>query len=197
MLDANAAKLRESITKLLEQIAKLITPKKQSLVFMINSLDLILNAFIGAKVTDCEDYRALKTVLDTHVTEYIKEELSQYYGKLIEFILVAEGQVSRNSTHMQNQQRIQAGEVENLAREFKENWKAGVEHLSTDVTRSFSNLASGQQILQQIYTQLILYYNRFTQIVRLCWKDPPFKNNLIGPQVILVEIKKYSKDFAN
>jgi hypothetical protein len=101
MLDANLGTLRDSVIHLLESLTAKITPKKQSHIFMINSLDLILNTFISAKMVDVEDYRVLKRLLDSYVTKFIEDELEEYYGKMIAFIKVAEGQVSKNSTHLQ------------------------------------------------------------------------------------------------
>jgi hypothetical protein len=209
MLDANLGTLRDSIINLLENIGSRITPPKQSHIFMINSFDLILIAFINAKVAEVEDVSirekksiedvlVLRKSMDHYISLFVEDELTEFYGKMITFIKNTEEKVSKNSTHQQNQQRIQSGEVENIAKEFKDNWKSGVEHISNDIAKNFPNFkTTGQAILQKIYTQLLLYYNRFTNIVKLCWKDPPFKNSIVGPQVILMEIKKYSTDFNN
>lgn len=101
MLDVNLGTLRDNIISLLEAIESRITPPKQAHIFMINSLDVILNTFIGAKMVDVEDARVLKKSFDNHVSKFIEEELDECYGKMIAFLKLTEPQISRNSTHMQ------------------------------------------------------------------------------------------------
>ncbi|KAL0483883.1 vacuolar protein sorting protein VPS52 [Acrasis kona] len=171
MLEANLATLRDAYIGLLERTAAEIRPAKDCHIYKINSLDHVLTIFNAAKVSEVDDVRELRRISETSVARFMEDELIERYGNIVTFTKTAEEQVSKNSTPEQNQQRVNLVEMENIAKEFKNHWKAGVEYISTDVTKSFSNLAVGQLILKQIYIQLIYYYNRFNSVVKLCGKE--------------------------
>lgn len=62
--------------------------------------------------------------------------------------------------------------------------------------KNYGNFKTGIVILRKTLTQLLLYYTRFTNIVYMCYQNPPFRSSLVSPQVITFEIRNYAKDFA-
>ena len=85
--------------------------------------------------------------------------------------------------------------MENLVIEFSKDWKGALKTIHKDVMTFFSSFRVGSEILKKVYTQLVLYYTRFTNITSLCYSAPPFRRDLVSLQVILYEIRtNYIKD---
>ena len=60
----------------------------------------------------------------------------------------------------------------------------------------FANFKNGMEILKQVLTQLLLYYSRFTDnIVKKCFRNPPWAKDIVAINTIMYEIKKYSRQF--
>ncbi|KAL9645215.1 hypothetical protein ABK040_002416 [Willaertia magna] len=208
--------LRTAITKQLFAIAdKLYSskPKKQQ-IFLINSFDIIVNQFIQSKIELNPDGIAISKLLNKQVSAYIEEELSECYARMIRFIRETEpklGAISNtpptndstntnnnndsNINYVQNRAKVDCAEMEDLAKDFERNWKQGISHINTNILQNFSNFNTGKEILNKTFTQLLLYYNRFTKIVSLCYNNPPFRSSLISNQKIYFEYRKYNQDF--
>ena len=91
---------------------------------------------------------------------------------------------------------LDAALVERVARDFAENWQQALDEVNRDVIVHFASFVNGMEILKQALKQLLLYYSRFTEIIRKAWRRPPhFTKDLVSTSAILVEIKKYSRTF--
>jgi hypothetical protein len=86
--------------------------------------------------------------------------------------------------------------VEGLVREFAVNWRTGIQQVNDDVLHYFSSYRNGMEILKQVLTQLLLYYTRFQDLVKRCYARPPaFSRDIVSTATILIEIKRYSRNF--
>ncbi|EFC39118.1 Vps52/Sac2 family protein [Naegleria gruberi] len=210
---------RDLILKQLILISeKIFTTKqfKKKQVFLINSYDLIVHQFMQSKI-EVSDGLHIQKLLVKQVDQYIESELSECYGNMINFIQSTEPKLSLNNLNnnsnnsnnngnnetidlnknfVQNRAKVDCAEMENIAKDFDKNWKQGISHINSNVLQNFSNFNTGKEILQKAFSQLVLYYTRFTKIVSLCYGDnPPFRSSIIATQKILYEFKKYIQDF--
>ena len=81
-------------------------------------------------------------------------------------------------------------------REFAANWKMGIQQINDDVLVYFASFRNGMEILKQVLTQLLLYYTRFQDIIKKSWVRPPaFSRDIVSTATILMEIKKFSRNF--
>eukprot|EP00742_Colponemidia_sp_Colp-10_P005738 GILJ01006133.1.p1 GENE.GILJ01006133.1~~GILJ01006133.1.p1 ORF type:complete len:595 (+),score=118.62 GILJ01006133.1:511-2295(+) len=186
--------LRTPMERLLERLAQEATPSpKLRTVFLINNFDLILTLFHDQQVNS-EDTRAFEELFNHQIAMYVEVELQDTYGALISFVKDTEAALARAPSD--NPPRLNNTAVELLVQNFADGWKQGIEQINADVMNQFSNFRNGMEILKQVLTQLLLYYTRFQEILKRCYKgQPPFQNNLISVHTIMYEIKKYSKNF--
>lgn len=191
MLDTNLATLRKTVERKLEEISTRFGNPSAALVFLINSYDIILNSFVQNNL-DVPDAKAVLAQFESKIGVYMDLELSQCYGKLIRFVKKTEPLMSRSANHMQNRSSVNSAEMEELAKDFERNWLAGIEHINSNITKNFSNLKTGMIILKQTMIKLLETYTKFTNIVYMCYANPPFRSSLIGNQRILHEMRKFN-----
>ena len=206
-IEEKLASLRTAVMKQLIAISeKIYTSKaKKKQVFLINAYDLIVNYFIQSKIELNVDGIQISKLLNKQVGSYIEEELTECYGNLINFVKNTEPKlgsaatgedVDSNKNFVQNRAKVDCAEMENLAKDFDKNWKQGIGHINSNILQNFSNFNTGKEILNKTFTQLLLYYTRFTKIVSLCYGDnPPFRSSVISNQKIYYEYRKYIQDF--
>nr|CAG4707666.1 unnamed protein product [Naegleria fowleri] len=206
-IEHKLASLREAVTKQLALVSEKMygTKAKKIQVFLINAYDLILNHFILSKIDVNADGTAISKLLNVQVSAYIEEELTECYAGLISFVKQTEPKLGNvnskndgdaNKNFIQNRTKVDVAEMEKLAKDFDKNWKQGISHINSNILQNFSNFNTGKEILNKTFTQLLLYYSRFTNIVSACYGDnPPFRSSLITPTKIQYEYKKYIQDF--
>ena len=117
---------------------------------------------------------------------FVEEELLEGFSEFIALV-----------QHNEGAESVDAEAVEGLVRDFAATWKSAIEAIYHDMLDYFSDLRNGMEILKQVLTQLLLYYTRFQDIIKKAWarRQPPFAKEIVSTATILVEIKKYSKNF--
>ena len=58
------------------------------------------------------------------------------------------------------------GKIQDLIDSFANNWRKLIGDMNADIMRSFTNFQNGTAILQEALTQLVLYYEKFTAILK-------------------------------
>ena len=176
-----------SIEKLLIQVSNTISPDKNNektkYIYLINSYDSIVSTIASANSADRNRFQKL---LDEVIKEYIEGELHENF-KFIEFVIKTESQLEENQS-----KKPEVNEIEQLAKEFDKNWKNGLTCIHSNITRNFSNLKIGKEIMKEVVTKMLIYYNMFSKIVTMLY---PQKSNLLNDQRIMVELKKLTKEF--
>ena len=77
--------------------------------------------------------------------------------------------------------------------EFTNSWRRVLNQIHSEVVLSFADFRSGSVILQAAMRQLLLYYRRFLDLVERRFGKSgrlPFKDEPVGVQNLMVEIKK-------
>merc|ERR1712146_484642 len=93
--------------------------------------------------------------------------------------------------------RRRRGKMEHVVRSFAQNWKKESDRIYQYVMVSFTNFSNGIEILNQVLTQLLLYYTRLQKVIRKSFpqQPPAFNHELVSNTTILAEIKQYSRSF--
>jgi vacuolar protein sorting-associated protein 52 len=66
------------------------------------------------------------------------------------------------------------GEVESLIKEFAGSYRSVIENIKKDIMALFPNLYTGAAVLQLVLAQLVLYYQRFEDILKKCFRGSTF-----------------------
>ncbi|KAF3327952.1 vacuolar protein sorting-associated protein 52 A isoform X1 [Carex littledalei] len=83
--------------------------------------------------------------------------------------------------------------VETVVKDFAVKWKAALEVMHKEVITSCSNLLCGMEILKAAMAQLLNYYNRLSECVKLIPSGSTLNKNLVSISSISFEIRKYSR----
>ena len=82
--------------------------------------------------------------------------------------LQAEPLLANSSSPEEFQKIVSTKELEQISREFFEGWKSNLKKIYDDVTKTFnSSDGLALKILKPLFTQLVLHYSVFTQLVGL------------------------------
>jgi len=84
--------------------------------------------------------------------------------------------------------------LEEVAKSFEKNWKGIIKNFHANSIKYFRNFLSANYVFLQMGQKLSEYNMKFLSIVRLCYKDPPFRSCLVTNQSIKYETKSYLKD---
>jgi hypothetical protein len=198
MLLHDVSTLTREVLTLLQRLAERQRGIKERYVFLINNYDQILNVFHERRV-EGEERRRFEEALAHQRELFVEEELkTASFGRLIAFVKDSEATAaSALSEGQEGPLEVDAGEAEQLVREFAASWKAGIEGIYRDVMAYFANFKNGMEILKQVLTQLLLYYTRFQEILKKAWprNSPAFAQDVVQTSQILSEIRKYNRTF--
>lgn len=89
--------------------------------------------------------------------------------------------------------------VISLAKEFASTWKQQLKRIHHDVMITyFHDFRLGSEILKKVFTQLLLYYKRFEEIVKKYDKTLYDKliQDIIPVPTLTYEMKQYNIDFS-
>ena len=94
--------------------------------------------------------------------------------------------------------KIDEKAAEEVVKHFAKFWRSGIDQITQSVHKSFQhgNTESGAsaEILKQTLIQLVLYYERFRDILEKGFRSQPaFMRDLVPHQTILYEIKQVNK----
>ncbi|GAB2298374.1 Vacuolar protein sorting-associated protein 52 [Dionaea muscipula] len=189
-LDLNLERLRMAVDDLLIKLAKQFPKPKSQNVFLINNYDMAIAVLKEAGTEGSRIQMHFEELLKNNTTNFVEELLVEHFRELIMFV---KNRAASEDPNSGNDKLIPAAEVEPLIKDFDSRWKATIELMHKDVITSFSNFLCGMEILRTTLTQLLLYYTRFTDLVR---KIPGVSSGkLVTISTIIHEIKKYSRTF--
>lgn len=186
--------MRIEIEKLLqERLARLLASRKSQAAFLVNSYELITTT-LHDRGSRGDESAHFEQLLDSVKALFVEECLAVDYGVLIQYVkqteplLVTGGGADRS--------RVDVGGMEHLLRSFYDTWKAGIEAINRDVIKSFANFHLGQDILKQVLTQLLLYYTRFLDLVKISYpQGAPFAQFILSIPTLMNEIRSFSRNF--
>ncbi len=204
ILEHTSARFRAEVDKLLSRSAGRILVPKSQLIFLINNYSTIHNLLV-AKATECEQVAHYRELISTNVAFYVEEELAEKFGKLIAFVRTTESQLNKapeGSVTLDNK------EVESIVRHFASNWREGIEQINSNIQRNFSyrlavmtrqleegKSATSAEIFKQVLMQLVLYNQRFQDILKKVYRRPQAWNkDFVATSIIMYEIKRYTHD---
>ena len=217
ILAINLRRLRVEVEKLLQRTAARIAVPKQQVVFLINQYQHILHHLTREGLsTDSEDVQAWSEVCKAQIGLFAEEELSDKFKQLIAFVRQTEATLhSEQKALHQQQQHSQQGEVQDKAgstsssfpasssvdltslepivKHFAKYWRVGIEQINASVRLHFSDEGEGSVlILQTIFVQLLLYYQRLSKIAREYARHKPnVIKDLIPSNTISYAVRKY------
>lgn len=190
------ARLRTEVQAYLTHVAEGSQDKHASLVFLINSYDLLLtvlseNGFTGDR--DEDEVGSWKQEFSAAVMGFAESELETHFGYLKRFVEEAERQSDLG--------QISAEEVGRVAGLFNGEWRGKISAINSSIIQSFSNFRTGTEILHAVLGQLIIYYTRFHSLYDKQAARRNGNNGVnsqvapVGVQNVMVEIKKYRNNF--
>eukprot|EP00946_MAST-07B_sp_MAST-7B-sp1_P002529 g2529.t1 len=177
---------------------------------------------LGPLEFHADDRDTFLSLLEEQKQLFVEEELSESFGRLLEFVPKAEAQLgiqtdggdgdgddngaadsdAAASTTQQTKEEIAAAaesvdksKIESLVRHFGSTWKAGISHMAKSINTYFQDLKNGMSILKLCLTQLLLYHTRFQEIIDRVFKNKPvpFAKERVPIQSLFFEIRKYSQ----
>jgi len=196
-LNAIHREMRTEIERLLqERLARLHASRKAQAAFLVNSYELIVTTLAERGARD-EESAHFEQLLESVKAVFVEEELAVDYGRLISYVKQTEPLLmASGSGGPADTSRVDVGGMEHLLRAFYDTWKGGIEAINKDVIQSFANFHLGQEILQQVLTQLLLYYTRFLDLVKTTYPSgAPFAKYILSIPTLMNEIRKFSRNF--
>lgn len=184
MLDHSLNFVRNEIEALWGRMAVVIGDARRRQVFTINQLDYVLGIYAQRGVPS-EVVAAFGDKLASVIESYVEAELALHMGDMIKFTGQAEAGAA-----------VTASAARPLVDAFAAGWKQSVEMINVSVMGSFNNMKNGMEILKRTLTQMLLYYTRFCEVIKLhCAQDASLPRGLVNIPTIMSEIRKYSRTF--
>ncbi|KAJ1737274.1 Vacuolar protein sorting-associated protein 52 [Coemansia sp. Benny D160-2] len=188
------ARLRAEIQAYISHMAGGNSDKHASLVFLVNSYDLILTVLHENRFTEREEeVSSWKQELAATVLEYAEVELENHFGYLKQFVIDAEQQ--------SDIAQITSEDLGRVVSVFNAEWRSKIAAINSSIIQSFSNFRTGTEILHAVLGQLIIYYTRFHSLYdkrfarRSSSGGGTTSQQPVGVQNVMVEIKKYRNNF--
>ncbi|KAJ8609322.1 hypothetical protein CTAYLR_009110 [Chrysophaeum taylorii] len=190
--------LRDEVLTLLARLAShefSDDKPKDRVVFLANNYDQVI-LVLDQRLRDPTPLRRFfDHLLARQRDAYVDATLDENLGGLVAFVKKTELDFARKKDGRPPD--LDQHHVEKLIRDFAAAWEPLLAKINNDVLASFSNFVNGTQVLKQVFTQLLVYYTRFQDIIRKAWRrPPPFAKDLVSTATILVEIKKYTRTFS-
>ncbi|KAJ2740938.1 Vacuolar protein sorting-associated protein 52 [Coemansia sp. BCRC 34301] len=186
------ARLRTEVQAYLAHVADGSSDKHASLVFLINSYDLLLTVLYENGFGEREEeVSSWKQEFAATVMAFAESELEKHFGYLKQFVVDAEQQ--------SDIAQISAEELGRTASVFNGEWRAQISAINSSIIQSFSNFRTGTEILHVVLGQLIIYYTRFHSLYdkRIARRVASASEicQPVGVQSVMVDIKKYRNNF--
>lgn len=174
--------------------------QESSLVFLINNYDLVLTVFHERHLPRNATV-AWEDILREQVALFVESQLMKHYPELVTFVKTAEpalAAVDESKSGQGPPSGIDAAKMEQVVKQFGQNWKGAMERIHRYVMASFTNFSNGMEILKQVFTQLLLYYNRLQQVITKSFPrgQSALQHELVPNTTIIMEIKQYSRNWS-
>jgi hypothetical protein len=187
--------LRERVQQLLEVcVQKVVVPRQQT-IFLINNYNHILHTFKSKNlaIADHADWAYFDTRCQMKVRVYVEEELQQKFSRLVALVKESSGA----------EEEPDAEVMSSIVRLFARSWRDGIESINASVQQNFAvadaggggsgPASEGQEILKQVLIQLVLYYQRFQDLLKKHKAGTSLAKELVPIPTIMYEIKKYGQ----
>lgn len=150
-------RLRSEYNGFLNAMSTLFTRPKLRYVFLVNNIDHVLSTFRRHSVVLSEDYRSLAELEEVHRAAYVEHEVADHFPDLVSFVRQYE-----RTTKVVSAKRAfpSLDRVRAVLRQFRTNWKLGVQHMQDGVMREFPSFELGRELLQELFERLIEYCQR-------------------------------------
>jgi hypothetical protein len=162
--------MRTAVERLLDRISEVFAEARRRAVFLINNYDLVITVLREHELEsfgfDVEDLTRMRYSLNLATAVFIEEELAIYYKRLISFVKETDSMLLKAPTST-----IDKELAEILARDFSTNWKEILANINSDVMNYFPNFQLGSEVLKKVLSQFVLYYKRFEEIHRKCFRS--------------------------
>ncbi|XP_078162290.1 vacuolar protein sorting-associated protein 52 A-like isoform X2 [Carex rostrata] len=170
-LGINLERLQLALDGLLVRLAIKFRRLKLQNLFLLNNYDMIIGILKEAGVENGgEELVYFGEKLECNMISFVEELLRDHFGDLINFV--------RSYV---------------LVKDFAVKWKTALEVMHKEVITSCSNLLCGMEILKAAMAQLLNYYNRLSECVKLIPGSSSLNKNLVSISSISYEIRKYSR----
>ncbi|KAJ3029343.1 hypothetical protein HK097_005818, partial [Rhizophlyctis rosea] len=184
LLNNSLLRVRTEMEALLLRMSAEFTDKKSRLIFLINNYDLVGTILSEHNASSFEAEKSyFDDMLETHIGQYVEEELRPFFLELMSFVTKADGEADLSGWD--------AERFEKLATHFSTTHKQAITTINTSIMQSFPNFQNGARILQAAFTQLLLYYKRFLNVWDRRFGGKKQRVAPIGMQSVMVEIKKF------
>jgi hypothetical protein len=203
ILSSYLRRLRDEMEKLFLQSAAKLPGTKSQIILLINNYNPTIK-HIKTNRVDSQETTHFKELSASKAKMYVEEELSERFGRLITCVKNTEQLLAHSKGKDPAQIGVNHAAIESVAIHFSRYWKAGIEAINMSVKQSFilrpndnipmtaTSESTSVEILRQVLIQLVLYYQRFQNIIKTVYKiKPPFAKDMIGIQTIMFEMKKY------
>lgn len=174
--------------------------RESSLVFLVNNYDLVLTVFHERHLPRSATI-AFEDLLREQVALFVESQLMKHYPELVKFVKSAEPAVANIEQSRGAAQGpppgVDVAKMEQVVKQFGKDWKGAMDRIHKYVMTSFTNFSNGMEILKQVFTQLLLYYNRLQQVIQKSFPQgsAALEHELVPNTTIIMEIKQYSRNF--
>ncbi|EPZ31425.1 Actin-binding, cofilin/tropomyosin type domain-containing protein [Rozella allomycis CSF55] len=145
-------RLNSEFKAYIQKFSNGFTNTKEQLIFLINNFDLICAVLTELNTTAVYEAKEnFNNLLNTYLNEYKDAELKSHFGKLIDCLGELEKDPVNTSPEL----------LELTISFFNSSWQQSLSEISNNSLRSFPNLKTGTDILQSIFKETILCYQRF------------------------------------
>jgi hypothetical protein len=168
--------MRQRVMALLTSLSNLIPDVKTRHVFMVSNCDEVLAAFHDLEDdVDPKDMEEFQNLMAIHESQYIEEEVSECFAKLVTFVRKTEAQYGESSSGAAGGSisvgtshplvTIDEKEAKTILGDFASTWRQGMELINAEVKRYFGRSLTAKSILGKALMQVVLYYNRFLEVL--------------------------------
>ena len=201
ILVMNLRRLRVEVEKLLQRTAARISVPKQQVVFLINQYQHIVHVMQREGMpADSEDVQAWADTCKQQISLFAEDELTDKFKQLIAFVRQTEAALhseqKASPSTSSSSTSVDLTSLEPIVKHFAKYWRVGIEQINASVRLHFSDEDDGSVlILQTIFVQLLLYYQRLSKIVREFARNKPnVIKDLIPSNTISYEIRRYTEN---
>ncbi|KAJ3690188.1 hypothetical protein LUZ61_019352 [Rhynchospora tenuis] len=188
-LGINLERLQLELDGLLVRLAIKFRRLKLQNLFLLNNYDMIIGILKEAGMGSGEKELAyFGEKLECNMISFVEELLRDHFGGLINFV---KSYVSEDLISYKTQPAL--SNVEIVVKDFATKWKAALEVMHKEVITSCSNLLCGMEIIRAAMAQLLNYYNRLSECVKLIPGGSALNKNLVSISSISYEIRKYTR----
>jgi vacuolar protein sorting-associated protein 52 len=195
ILVTSSMQLRKDVQKYLEKCSATLQKSQDRAVFLLNNYAEILALLLtvgGGKAS--AEYVYFEEQQNAQLAVFVEEQLGRMFGSMIDFVRRCEPILGRDDMSPEAMAKaITDHSVEQLVMDFNRSWKGVIAKANDAIVSLFAESTLGTVALKQVFTQLLLYYSRFLEVIRKRWQHPPFERDIVSVPSIMYEIKRYSR----